>query len=201
MAVSPPRVGYCRLPDYIVAALTQSACVVRVDASTQQATFIDTANSEPIVTLLFGPEEPSSEMALVRNDSVEYTLPITQVLERHRAGRTKTPLAKTKPKPRKTAVSIDDVAPPAPPGPLAVLGDIPEWDLLRIRIEETLQFVKTIESGQDRMATLAQLAGFVVKATRARDDLADMRAALAAGRRRQSQEELSQKLYRLSLSL
>jgi hypothetical protein len=171
-----------------------------MDNVANQATFTDADTGEVIMGLFFGPPEEGSELAMIENDSVSYTLEIQRAMRinpqtivpganRRKAG------AQGKAR-MKEMISVVD----AECEPLASASDISDATLLKVRIDETVEYAQELEDGMAK-AVLFELSRFVLKEIKSRDDLSDLRSELQANVAKSQGDCLTQSLYRLSAKL
>jgi hypothetical protein len=177
--------------------------VVRFDPSGSEAHFFDKSTNSLVISLIFGAKELSSELAFIAASTVQYTLPIHEVMDVNPQTLSKMPLRakrshrRDRLKEMATLETVTGAFPTITPGPIARLADVSEWGLLRARIEETLKFVKKLDSEENRAGTLQELKSFVMKASKGRTDLKSERSELAASRG----GDIAPTLYRFSLKL
>ena len=201
---SDTKVALCSIHQSLFEEISNSNCSVKIDGNV--ASFIDQDTGKCVMSLSFGHKEERTELALIRNGSVAYSLPICQDMtidlksvERH--------VSRVKDRPKKRNREIETVEAfvsdrfEIEPGPIAFIDDFDDDRLIRVKIEETLEFVKTLDNERDKVTTLSEVIAFVLKETRDRVDLNDSRNRLQSVRLKRDVELLSQELYRFALKL
>jgi hypothetical protein len=207
MGDDPPRATLCSIPARVFARLRDVPCTVQIDDETQTVTFVDSTNGEQILRMAFGQAEELSEMAMVRNNSIEYTLPIDQwmVLDPGSLTTVNVPskTAHQKPKAKKPIQTEDDVpfSSVTDRSPIASSADVSESNLLKAKITATLEFAHSLESQEDQLSALVELASFVLKETKDRLELESVVLALRAAKRSRRLDFLYRDLYCFSLKL
>ena len=198
------KVTLCSMPARVLDELARARCVVKIADGV--VSFVDVESGKRIVAMRFGPEELRTEMALIRDGVVAYTLPIESSMKIDPESFEKAVVRKKKARKDKSKTEIDPEEIDADrlgiaDGPIAEIGDFDDDHLLRVRIEETLELAKGLEGDQERLSVLSDVAAFVLKETKVRKDLEEIRERVQEAKRKRDLQALRQALYRFSLKL
>lgn len=203
--MTKPRVALCALPARILDEITQMKCIVKIEGNV--ASFVNPETGKTVVAMSFGHAEERSEMAMIRNGVVAYTLRInnSMVLDPDSFERLKVREKKTSKKSKvKEIVDLNEIEPDSlgiEAGPIAILSDFDGDRLLRVKIEELLVFAKQFESEEERLSVLDETGTFVLKETKGRPELEEGRQRIRDAKSKKDEELLQQALYRFSLKL
>ena len=203
--MTKPRVALCALPARILDEMMRVKCVVKIEGNV--ASFVNAETGKTVVAMSFGHSEERSEMAMIRNGVVAYTLRInnSMVLDPNSFERLKVREKKSSKKTKvKEIVDLNEIEPDSlgiEAGPIAVLKDFDGDRLLRVKIEELLVFAKQFESEEERLSVLDETGTFVLKETKGRPELEESRQRIRDAKSKKDEELLQQALYRFSLKL
>jgi hypothetical protein len=195
-------VTFCAIPDRVFEVLSGQNIVVRFDSVENQAVFVNSETGNILISLFFGDAEERCELAMIHNDSVEYTLPIhwaMRVDPKTLSGFA--PRVKSSGRKKDKSGSMLTIDQVEVPMPLVLPDDLCEWNLLKVKILETVKLARELEDEQGKLGVLQGLAKFVLRETKIRDDLNAVRLQVQNSMSKRQCELLFQSLYCLSLKL
>ena len=192
----------CSMPARVLDELARAKCVVKIVDGV--VSFVDVESGKRIVAMRFGPEEQRTEMALIRDGVVAYTLRIESSMKIDPESFEKAVVRKKKASKSKEEIDPEEIDVDGlgiGDGPISGIGDFDDDHLLRVRIEETFELAKGFESDQERLSVLSDVAAFVLKETKTRTDLEEIRERVREAKKKRDLQALRQALYRFSLKL
>lgn len=193
----------CWIPQRVLENMCKSSCSSVIDREAGTVDIVNNETGERMIGLKIGPVTGDCEMVLVRDKGICFSHPIRNLMTVDPSSIDKPPAPiKKQPKKRKEPVRLKEIHTDRfsiDTGPIASQSDFDDKWLLRVKIEETLEFAETLEDKAEKMNVLSELTTFVLKETKTNTDLEEMRECLSTVRMKRDIGELSQHLYRFAM--
>ncbi|OHT08649.1 hypothetical protein TRFO_22730 [Tritrichomonas foetus] len=141
--------AYCCLPGNIYTLIKSSKCIVSFHKDEKAVDIINSETKEKIITLLFGPQENNSEMVFVTGTSIEYNLPINQVMNIDGKSLTNVKVrAKSSRLKPKEKIVLSDI-PCEFATPISTVDNLSDDVIMREHIRGTIEFIRNSFSEEE----------------------------------------------------